>query len=489
MKIKLIPIILFFALFSCKQRKHETMICGQIDGYNEKPIHLFSTESIFNGKPFGQSKASSYTNQQGQFCITVAERDTGFYHLVLDDGELLVETPILLSRGDSIHIKTSVYNSLKPIFGGTNEVFNNFIVDVRQSLSLAFRRIHINKKEENSFVSFADSIHQRYKTSIDSLHSLKCIKQIGFNILNTELDLYIASKKYEYLRYHIYETQAEWEYFKPQISFYSFANGLIDRTSRFWFIPEYPQMLEYMIEDELQKNENLASSKNSFGKIIDIIDNNFSGIAKEVALGRLSRNLTKHLSDPIFFQELQKIDSLMNSISTKPSIKEYFTSQIKKIEAIKPGNPAPKFTLPDKDGNHISIRSLKGKVVLLVFWGTWCPPCLSSIPKYIELQKKFQETEIAFVFVSLEARKSDVEGWKDFIQGKGEIAADLLNGKEFPGIHLVAKGQFQNPEIQPYVITYAPSYVLIDSNGQIAYPRVDLNDELVKKIEELVSNP
>src|SRR5258707_1119680 len=56
-------------------------------------------------------------------------------------------------------------------------------------------------------------------------------------------------------------------------------------------------------------------------------------------------------------------------------------------------NPAaaPIFTARDLDGREISTASLRGKVVILNFWATWCPPCRAEIPDLIALQEKYRD--------------------------------------------------------------------------------------------------
>ena len=52
------------------------------------------------------------------------------------------------------------------------------------------------------------------------------------------------------------------------------------------------------------------------------------------------------------------------------------------------GRPAPNFTLPDVDGNLVSLHDYQGQVVLVNFWGTWCPPCRAEMP---DIQKIYDE--------------------------------------------------------------------------------------------------
>lgn len=62
---------------------------------------------------------------------------------------------------------------------------------------------------------------------------------------------------------------------------------------------------------------------------------------------------------------------------------------------------APDFTLMSIDGELVSLSDLKGKVVLLNFWGTWCPPCRREIPDFIKLQSKYQSDGLEIVGITL----------------------------------------------------------------------------------------
>lgn len=68
---------------------------------------------------------------------------------------------------------------------------------------------------------------------------------------------------------------------------------------------------------------------------------------------------------------------------------------------------APDFQLTKMNGEPFTLSDHEGKVVVLNFWATWCPPCRDEIPDFIELQKNFGKENVLFVGVSV-----DQDGWE-----------------------------------------------------------------------------
>ncbi|NOY43831.1 MAG: TlpA family protein disulfide reductase [Deltaproteobacteria bacterium] len=64
--------------------------------------------------------------------------------------------------------------------------------------------------------------------------------------------------------------------------------------------------------------------------------------------------------------------------------------------------PAPDFDLVSVDGNHVRLSDLRGKVVLLDFWATWCPPCRVAIPHLVELQRKYRKEGLVVIGMNMD---------------------------------------------------------------------------------------
>ena len=77
------------------------------------------------------------------------------------------------------------------------------------------------------------------------------------------------------------------------------------------------------------------------------------------------------------------------------------------VQAEKTGDPAeslqaPEFSLEDLNGNPITLSSLKGKVVFLNLWATWCPPCVREIPDFIDTYTQYKDKGLEIIGISVD---------------------------------------------------------------------------------------
>jgi len=75
------------------------------------------------------------------------------------------------------------------------------------------------------------------------------------------------------------------------------------------------------------------------------------------------------------------------------------------------GSPAPDFVLEDLSGNPVKLSDLKGKLVVLNFWATWCTPCRTEMPEFQEIYQQ-NEADLVVLGINLEQTSSDIQ---DFI--------------------------------------------------------------------------
>jgi peroxiredoxin len=113
--------------------------------------------------------------------------------------------------------------------------------------------------------------------------------------------------------------------------------------------------------------------------------------------------------------------------------------------------PAPDFLLKDLSGAAVSLSALKGKVVLLDFWATWCHGCETEIPWFVEFADKYRDRGLAVIGAS-----GDDDGWA----AVGPYVE--THGINYPVVLATAD------LAKRYKVTALPVTVLIDRNGAIA---------------------
>ena len=121
---------------------------------------------------------------------------------------------------------------------------------------------------------------------------------------------------------------------------------------------------------------------------------------------------------------------------------------------------APDFTLTDLSGKSISLSDLKGKVIFVNFWATWCGPCRHEIPDFIEFYKENKDNGAVILGVSVDKSANKV---RDFVDDAGinypiAMATDTMVKDYRPG-------------------KFIPTTIIIDTKGMIQEKKVGVMDK------------
>jgi len=126
---------------------------------------------------------------------------------------------------------------------------------------------------------------------------------------------------------------------------------------------------------------------------------------------------------------------------------------------LEPGNKAPEIKLPTTKGDTVALSSLKGKLVLIDFWGTWCAPCVAEQAELAKLYNKYKRSTFTngkgfeIYGVSLDAKKFN---WENF------ITTNKINWIQVSDLKF-----WRSPVAKTYNIQALPFNILMDSNGII----------------------
>ena len=153
------------------------------------------------------------------------------------------------------------------------------------------------------------------------------------------------------------------------------------------------------------------------------------------------------------FEELEKnIEPVRHYLLTDSMQASYFRA-LKAVSSFKKGSPSFNFNYEEISGKRISMNDLKGKVVLIDVWATWCGPCKVEIPHLKKLEEELKGKNIAIVSISVDVEK-DKEKWKNFVQKES-----------LGGIQLFASGW--GDITRYYDISGIPRFMVFDQEGKI----------------------
>jgi len=123
------------------------------------------------------------------------------------------------------------------------------------------------------------------------------------------------------------------------------------------------------------------------------------------------------------------------------------------------------------DGRKVDVQKLKGKVVLVDFWATWCPPCMGELPHVVETYGKYHDKGFEIVGISLDKSKAALEGvlekykmtWPQYFDGQG----------------------WGNKFVIEYNISEVPTMWLVDKAGKLRTMKA--REDLDKQIDDLLN--
>ena len=155
--------------------------------------------------------------------------------------------------------------------------------------------------------------------------------------------------------------------------------------------------------------------------------------------------------------------------------KEPYMKLMEEIRKSMINETSPSFALMDLDGNNVSISDLKGKVVVVDFWATWCGPCKASFPGMQRMVNKYRSNpNVRFLFVDTWEKGED----------KKKLAADFINSNKYTFQVLMDN---EDKVVSMFKVDGIPTKFVIDPKGMIRFKSVGYSGNDEKLVSELTA--
>ena len=229
----------------------------------------------------------------------------------------------------------------------------------------------------------------------------------------------------------------------------------------------------------METNKMDSKRMDSLSAIFETPYNSIINQSNILMVDKISKNTNMYSSimaiqalDPDKYSDLYK--SLDAGLSKKfPNDKNVimFHEVVERMLSTNIGQFAPEISLPSPDGKEIALSSLKGKLVLIDFWASWCGPCRKEMPNVVKIYSKFKNKGFEIYGVSLD---QDKEKWME------AITKDGINWPQVSDLKY-----WDNVAARIYNVQGIPYTVLIDKDGKIIAKNLR-GQELEKKIAEVL---
>ena len=354
-------------------------------------------------------------------------------------------TTVRFKKGQNVHVSIDASDFFKSIiYSGDLKKENNY------NVSKSKLRANLVGDTKEYFVVPLNDFLPKIKKTRDTLLSLLANSELSQK--DTELEKKLI--KYEYLQTYnnykkFYNYHKKVDPVLPDDYFDPILGMNIDDDEIF----RYSRAYRNLIIENFRLSSKIALSKDTSLTIIDFVKNKISDLKSADIREQIASMLIREIRE-----ENENIDDDYDKIMTllvSDRMKEKLTLRYKSAISTTSGTASVDFNYENFDGGSISLQELRGKLLYIDVWATWCGPCIKEMPALKELVKEYAKKDIEFVSISIDG-KNDYDKWKK-----------MVPEKNVGGIQLYDAECLDSDFMKAFSVSLIPRFMMIDSEGKI----------------------
>jgi thiol-disulfide isomerase/thioredoxin len=239
---------------------------------------------------------------------------------------------------------------------------------------------------------------------------------------------------------------------------------------------EYGYFVESLVEAYRENLKNTTGD--GLSKDYSTIKNVFTEdlIGKPIAERLIANKMNASLDLDGYSTKVETIFRDFKEFAKNDNYVTYLERKLGILKGKSLGEPAPSFVLTDSDGDFVSLKDFKGKNLLIVFWASWCTPCLQDLAYLPIISNYFREDK------NLSILNIAVDTPDDF----NLVRANAVSSSEFS-----ARVDPNSKFLKEYGVISIPSYILLDKEGNwlkddLIEPALDEGRGLIKQLENII---
>jgi thiol-disulfide isomerase/thioredoxin len=406
---------------------------------------------VSEGNKVAYGKVVDMTNEHPEFAFAVPLTSEGLYYISDPTGWWYVR--IYLKPGDQLNLEIDEDGNYKVLKGSMENKLLHQWFELASSITIPVYR---SNTDTNSYRSYFEKYDKVLRQSVAFKKQI-----VGPNKKFNELLKLIVDTDPEAAALLFYMTPRQ-AHTKPD-------SNTVNAFYRPFFKPgKYcnPKILQ--LGEAVQMLGCYATLNNLFSKKRGTLSENTALFCNDTVKGAY---ITSQLRFYKFYDDLVKDVEPIEQYLLTDLQKKAYTDKLKMTDTVLvTGKPGFNFSLPDVNEKKVSMKDLKGKVVVMDVWATWCAPCRAQFPHLKKLEEEFKDADIAFVSVSTDDSAS-IDKWKA-----------MIVKESLGGIQLIASGK--NDFINYYKVESIPRFMVFDKEGKIV--NVDAPRPSEKELKKLL---
>lgn len=429
-----------------------TIICGQISGPISPKAQILIKPNPFTNEQLGYE---SNVDANGRFSIKVEFPIS--IEAIFQCGN--AQAKLFIEPNDSVYLKGDSNNwiptltySGTPLAAKQNEYLRQFYINYLDKNIEYGDMNKMRQLEPPAFRQYTDSLRQAMTQQYDKFKTTSTPSAFFDVYAKGQIDYDYAIALLDYPMQHA-RMNGKQTLDIPN-NYYEFLNTIAVNNNYAIFTPIYHEFIGKFVE-EISAQQVINATKdydyqNLYADRYDFSKKYLQGEALNYALTKaMVEGTMRGAVEKVF----AKIDDF-KKVNTRPEYAQVIDMLYQRYKNIAAGQVAPDFSFKDATGKEIKLSSLRGKVVYVDFWATWCGPCKQQFPAERALHKKFEHNpNVVFLTLSTDQQ---MQVWLNY------LAKDPI-----PGMTCWVGEQYSQVA-NTYNIASIPRFLLIDKKGNIA---------------------
>lgn len=440
--------------FSCSQKETintKVIIAGKLENTEAKEIKLYLEDEI----------ASSSIEEDGSFYLNFDTEETETYILVANRERV----DLFLSPGDSVYLAADSKDFKTTLgFQGDHIMENKYLFDKHKfyAESGMDNMMELMKLDQDNYFQKKNAFFDEQKGKLEKLKAENELHPNFVKVQQAYFDYEPLLLDLQYPMYHAYVNKISPDSVDFPIEEAKAALKKVDLNRKDLLASRsYTSLIDRIISDEagelIKQDTTIKKDQNGYEK------------ARLMAIDKLLKDPA--VKDQIFYNTIKPNLDYRGPLNVKASYDKFMAenqspklaAKLKAIhdkwEPIMPGKEVPDFTFSDIEGETVKLSDLKGTLVYVDIWATWCGPCIAEHPHWDKMKEEYEDKPVSFLTISIDNSK---EPWEK-----------MVKAKKMDGLQWFAENAWQSELAQHFNVNGIPRFLLLDQEGKIIDPSAD----------------